>query len=218
VKVVNAGQEHDKLRYEFGSFCVDPVERMLLCEGKPVPLMPIEPLSLILNANKGYFLYIAQRSDESITQLKKTLEIDPSFAATHHRLGLAYSAGGLYQEAIKHFKEARRFSDGSPQALGALGYVYGQTGQEAAAHEILRRLTEISKTRYVSATMMAEVWTGLREFDEALAWLEKAVHERAGALRTFSVDPRFDCLRSEPRFQQVLQNLDSGTEPQKSQP
>jgi tetratricopeptide (TPR) repeat protein len=216
VKVVNAGQEHDKLRYEFGSFCVDPVERMLLCEGKPVPLMPIEPLSLILNANKGYFLYIAQRSDESITQLKKTLEIDPSFAATHHRLGLAYSAGGLYQEAIKHFKEARRFSDGSPQALGALGYVYGQTGQEAAAHEILRRLTEISKTRYVSATMMAEVWTGLREFDEALA--EIAVHERAGSLRTFSVDPRFDCLRSEPRFQQVLQNLDSGTEPQKSQP
>ena len=169
--------------------------------------LEIEPLSLIVNANKGYVLYIARRYDESITQLQKTLEIDPSFAATHHRLGLAYCARDMHREAIQHFQEALRFSDDNPLAWGTLGYIYGQTGREAEAHEILRRLSTISKSRYVSAAIMAEVWTGLREYKEALTWLEKAVHERTGALVTFRVDPRFDCLKSEPRFQQVLQNL-----------
>jgi tetratricopeptide (TPR) repeat protein len=173
--------------------------------------LDIEPLSLILNANKGYLLYIARSYDESITQLKKTLEIDPTFAATHYRLGLACGARGMHREAIRHLREAQRFSDDSPQALGALGYFFGLTGDKAAAHEILRRLAEISKSRYVSATIMAEVLTGLGLFTEALAWLERAVPERAGALVTFRVDPRFDRLRSEPRCQQVLLNLGAST-------
>ena len=54
---------------------------------------------------------------------------------------------------------------------------------------------------------MAEVQTGLGQDDEELAWLERAVHERAGALVTFRVDPRFDRLRSKPACQQILQNL-----------
>jgi len=48
---------------------------------------------------------------------------------------------------------------------------------------------------------------GLRQYDEALTWLERAVRERTGAVLTFRVDPRFDCLRSESRFQRVLQDL-----------
>jgi DNA-binding winged helix-turn-helix (wHTH) protein len=57
VKVVNAGQEHDKLRYECGSFCVDPVERMLLCAGKPVSLMPKScDVLVVLLQNSGKLL------------------------------------------------------------------------------------------------------------------------------------------------------------------
>ena len=167
--------------------------------------LEIEPLSLILNANKGYLLYIARRYQQAIMQLQKTLEIDPSFVATHYRLGLALGAQGMHQEAIHHFQEAERFSDQSPHTLGVLGYIYGQTGREAAAHEILQRLMEISKTRYVSAAIMAEVQTGLGRYDEAIRWLERAVDERTAALLTFRVDPRFDCLRADSRFQQMLE-------------
>jgi len=152
-------------------------------------------------------LYIERHYEDSITQLNKTLEIDPSFAATHYRLGLAYGARGLQHEAIRHFEEAQRLSDDSPQALGALGYLLGQTRDRVGAHEILRRLGDFSKVRYVSATIMAEVQTGLGQDDEELAWLERAGHERAGALVTFRVDPRFDRLRSKPACQQILQNL-----------
>src|SRR5262249_15346382 len=139
--------------------------------------LEIEPLSLILNANKGYLLYVARRHHEAVMQLRKTLEIDPSFAATHYRLGLALGAQDMHQEAIRHFMEARQLSDLSPHALGALGYTYGQIGREDAARDILRRLEEISKTRYVSAAVMAEVQTGLRQYNEAFRWLERAVDE-----------------------------------------
>jgi len=169
--------------------------------------LDIEPLSPILNANKGYLLYVDRRYDESVTELKKALEIDPAFTATHYRLGLAYGAQGMNSEAILHFQEAQRFSDDSPQPLGALGYVLGQTGNRQAAQEILGRLEEISKTQYLSPTIIAEVQTGLGQYDEALTLLETAVCERSGGLFTFRVDPRFDQLRSDPRCQKVLQYL-----------
>jgi DNA-binding winged helix-turn-helix (wHTH) protein/tetratricopeptide (TPR) repeat protein len=169
--------------------------------------LDIEPLSPILNANKGYLLYVDRRYNESVIQLKKTLEIDPAFTATHYRLGLAYGAQGRNDEAILHFQEAQRFSDDSPQPLGALGYVLGHTGDRQAAQEILQRLAEISKTRYLSPTIIAEVQTGLGQYEEAVRFLETAVHERSGGLFTFRVDPRFEQLRSDPRCQKVLQHL-----------
>ena len=108
--------------------------------------LEIEPLSLILNANKGYLLYIARRYDESISQLQKTLEIDPSFAATHHRLGLAYCVREMHREAILHFQEAQRFSDDSPLTHSErLGTSMGRQAREAEAHEILRRLPRFRK-------------------------------------------------------------------------
>jgi tetratricopeptide (TPR) repeat protein len=169
--------------------------------------LELEPLSLILNANKGYLLYIDHRYDEAIKQLERTLEIDPSFAATHYRLGLAYAAKGMHRDAIQHLQQAKNFSDDNPQALGALGYIFGRLGNPTAAQGILRQLTDISQTKYVSATTMAEVQAGLGRYDEALTWLAKAVQERAGALVTFRVDPRFDLLRSDPGCQQLLQSL-----------
>jgi TolB-like protein/tetratricopeptide (TPR) repeat protein len=169
--------------------------------------LEIEPLSLIFNANKGYLLYVARRYDEAVDQLLKTLEIDPAFAPTHYRLALAGAAQGRHDAAILHLQEAQRFSDGSPSALGALGYIYAKTGREQDARTILRQLTETSKSRYVSPVISAEICTGLGQYADTLEWLEQAVQQRSGALFTFNVDPRFDCLRSEPRFQRVLQNL-----------
>ena len=54
----------------------------------------LEPLSLIINTNAGWLLYHARRFDEALAQLRKTLEMDRQFVATHHRLGLVFEARG----------------------------------------------------------------------------------------------------------------------------
>jgi tetratricopeptide (TPR) repeat protein len=169
--------------------------------------LEIEPLSLLLNANRGYLFYFARRYDESIAQLRTTLEMDPSFAPTHHRLGLAYGALGKYEEGIGHLTEAQRLSQDSPQALGTLGHLYGMAGNKAAALEILQQMTKLSKTSYVSAASFAEVHLGLGDYSRVFEWLDKALEERTSALVRLKVDPRFDRLRSDSKFQLVLQNI-----------
>jgi hypothetical protein len=96
---------------------------------------------------------------------------------------------------------------GSPYALGALGHILACTGDRAAAKDVRRQLDDIEQTRYVAATIRAEVMTGLGEYYEALGWLKRALDERVGALWTFRVDPRFDQLRTEPGCLQILGSL-----------
>ncbi len=74
-----------------------------------------EPFSMMVNADRGYILYLARRYAAAIDHLRTTLEMDHSFAATHHRLGLAYAASGRHGEAIEHFLEAPRYSEESCQ-------------------------------------------------------------------------------------------------------
>jgi TolB-like protein/Tfp pilus assembly protein PilF len=169
--------------------------------------LEIEPLSLLLNANRGYLFYFARRFDEAFVQLQATLEMNPSFAPTHHRLGLVFGALGKYREAIRHLTEAHRLSQDSPQALGALGYLHGMARNKAAALEILQQLEVLSATSYVSAASFAEVHLGLGEYTEVFKWLDKALDERTSALVRLKVDPRFDDVRSDSRFQLVLQNM-----------
>ena len=169
--------------------------------------LEIEPVSLLLNANRGYLLYFARRFEESMAQLQTTLEMDSSFALTYHRLGLTCGALGRYAEGIEHLKEAQRLSQENPQALGALGHLYGTTGNKTAALEILGHLEQLSKTSHVSAACFAEVYLGLDDRPKMFEWLYKALDERTSALVRLKVDPRFDDLRSDSKFQLVLQNM-----------
>lgn len=166
--------------------------------------LDLEPISLIFNANYGYILYFARHYQAAIEHLRKTLDMDESFPVTHHRLGLAFSNLGMHKEAIEHCLAATRLSQESPQALGALAYAYARSGETEKASVILQRLVQMSKTRYVSAAIIAEVCLGLEHFDDTLEWLDAAVRERTAAIPRLRVDPRFDCLRRNPRFQRVI--------------
>lgn len=167
----------------------------------------IDPLSLVINTNMGYLLYYARRHDEAITQLQKTVEMDPSFATAHHRLGLAFEAKGMFNEAIVAFQEAERISRGGPLALGMLGHVYACLGRKAQARRILKQLIEQSERFYVSGTVIAEVYAGMGENESALEWLNKAFDEHSISIVGLKVNTRYDCLRSDRRFQHLLRRV-----------
>jgi superkiller protein 3 len=67
----------------------------------------------------GWVLLNARQYDQSIEQLRKTLEMDPHFILTHHRLGLVYEQKGKYDEAIAEFREVINLSAGKPLGITA---------------------------------------------------------------------------------------------------
>jgi serine/threonine-protein kinase len=160
----------------------------------------LDPLSLPTNMALGWVLLNARQYDQSVEQLRKTLEMDPNFILAHHRLGLVYEQQGKYDEAIAEFRQVINLSAGKPPGIATLAHAYALSGKRAEAQKALAELQEMSKQRYVSPASIAIIYAALGDKDLAFDWLEKAAKARDVMLARLKVDPRFDSLRSDPRF------------------
>ncbi|MCM3871315.1 MAG: tetratricopeptide repeat protein [Pyrinomonadaceae bacterium] len=164
-----------------------------------------------MNTGLGSSFHFARQHDQAIEQYRQTLEIDPNFALAHQGLGWAYEQKRMYREAILEFQKASTLSTGNTFILASLSHAYAVAGNRGEALRLLAELQEQSKRKYVSPYGMAIGYTGLREPGQAFEWLEKAFAERAGWLALLNVEPRFDSLRTDPRFANLVQRI--GLEP-----
>ncbi len=117
------------------------------------------------------------------------------------------SAWQMFDEARAAYQKAFELSAGNSEAIAFRGHILAQLGQRAEAEEAIRVLTEISKHKYVPPYNIAMVHSGLGETDAALGLLEQAYETRDVRLTFLAVEPKWDALRSEPRFQALLNRL-----------
>ena len=134
-------------------------------------------------------------------------EEDPNFAPAHLYLGWAYVQKARYEEAIAAAKKASSLSPSDLRTVSALGHAYAVSGQTSEAVNILDQLKELSRQRYISPHDMAIIYTGLGEKEQAFAWLDKAYADRSWPLPLLKFDPRFDSLRSDPRFADLVRRI-----------
>jgi serine/threonine protein kinase/tetratricopeptide (TPR) repeat protein len=168
----------------------------------------LDPFSLVINRDLGDALYLARQYDQAIEQYRRTLELDPNFITVHGGLGAAYLHKSLYKEGIAEFEKELAISPHSAYALAGLGYANAVTGRRAEAQKLLDQLNQLSKQEYVPAVFRAQIYAGLGEKDQAFEWLEKSYEDRSIAnLAEIKVDPQFDPLRSDPRFQDLLRRM-----------
>lgn len=174
----------------------------------------LDPLSPIISSNAGLYSYFEHRYDEAIDQYKKTLEIDPGFWVAHHYLGLAYAKKGMHDEAISELRNSLHSTgdgplkegvvENDPEVAASLGFAFALAGKRAEAQAILERLKALSAHRYVSGLYLAIIYTGLKDHDHAIEYLNKAFTNRHPGLVLIRVDPIFDDLRSDERFKQLV--------------
>jgi len=166
----------------------------------------LDPLSLPINMTVGWLLCDANRTDEGIDQLRKTVQMDPTFIVAHNRLALCYERKGMYSDAIAEFEKVSSLGARTPGIAG-LGQVYAMSGNRSEAQKALTELQELSKQRYVSPGDFALIYAALGEKDQAFAWLEKSVEEHDLMTARLKVDQRFDNLRSDPRFAELVKRV-----------
>lgn len=167
----------------------------------------LDPLSLVINMEVAWNLYLARDFRGAWEQSWKTLVLEPKFAAAQHTLGLAYEQLDMTDEAITEFQNARTCSVGHPATIAALGHAHAIAGNQSRASEALDELEELSKLRYVSPYWRGLVYAGIGMHDLALESLEKACEDRDVWLVWLKVEPRFDPLRSNTRFHKLLSKL-----------
>jgi serine/threonine protein kinase/Flp pilus assembly protein TadD len=167
----------------------------------------LDSLSLMMNTNLGVDLYYSRRYDEAIAQLEKTVNLEPGYYNAYLYLGQAYEQKKIYQQEIATFQKGIAQSERNPKLLSALGHAYAVSGERDKANQILAELREISQQRYVSPYLFAVVYLGLGDKDQAFVWLDKAFQDRSSFLIWLKVEPQFDSLRDDPRFQDLLRRV-----------
>ena len=165
------------------------------------PLSPVMTLDLTVTYN------LKKEYDKGVAQCRKALELDPSFYLPHFVLGwIEIKRGGNYAKAIEEYRLAQTMET-QPILTATLGYAYARNGQKAKAIEMLDELNRLAGERFVSPYCQALIYLGLGENSQAIDWLEKAYEERSPWLDWLKVEPIFDPLRSDPRFQALYQKM-----------
>jgi len=167
----------------------------------------LDPVFLLYRALEGMLFHHARRDAEALDRLQKAVDLDANFWVTHLMLGKVYTQQRKYPEAIEEFGKARELSHGNSEAIASIGYVAALAGDKLKAQAVLDELKALSNEHYVPPVNVALVLSALGETNEALAWLEKGCAERDVRLTLLKVDPRWDSLRSDPRFIAILKRI-----------
>lgn len=168
--------------------------------------LQLDPLSLIINMEAGLPFYLERRYDEAIRHFRRALEIDPNFGLAHCVLAWAYEEKAQYRNAIEELETALRFDDSSA-VLASLGHAYAMAGRPRDAHRMILKLQRRAEQRYVSPMFFAIVYIGLGENNLALDALDQAYANHDWVLVWLKVGIKFDPLRSQPRFIDLLRHL-----------
>jgi TolB-like protein/Flp pilus assembly protein TadD len=167
----------------------------------------LDPVTPSNTAHVGLVYYYAKRYTEAIAWHRRALEMDAHFLNSQIGLAWAFTKKEMLREAVSVIEKISPSLADEPNVIAARGYVYASAAETAKARKCLETLAEISKHRYVSACDVATIYAALGETEEAFAWLEKALEERAVWLIFLKNNPRFDSLRSDSRFDNLLQRI-----------
>jgi tetratricopeptide (TPR) repeat protein len=164
-------------------------------------LIVLDPVSSRSFMNAAFAYYFARNYDEALAQIQKANTFAPNPAETIFPLGVIYVEKAMYPEAIAEFQ---KLGD-APHALGHAGNAYARMGQADAARQMIRRLEVHMQKEGIGRYEIALIYAALGEKDEAFTWLEKSFEAHDKGVTFFKIDPCLDPLRSDPRFQDLIQ-------------
>ena len=168
----------------------------------------IEPLSMPISVDWGFYLFLARRFDEAIIQFRKTLRFDPNNLNALTFMSATYEAMGDHKQAVSTYLEFLRVRKRKPEEIEAIKATFEQQGMAAYWRLKLERLQPAITSGDSAAELRAAyLHSSLGEKDQALELLEREYQKHFYALWYLKVDPRYDNLRNDPRFADLLKRV-----------
>ncbi len=170
--------------------------------------LELDPLSPAAKTHLGTHYKMARQYDLAIEVLRGTVDLDPNFPDAYFELASSYLGKGAYQEAVPPAQKAVALTGGKGYLyLGLLGEAYAMVGRRTEATKILEEIKGVWRGRLVDAESTVPVLIALGERDRAVERLQRAFEEHDQLISYLKVDPKFDSLRSDPRFQDLVRRM-----------
>ncbi len=167
----------------------------------------LDPLSPMINVVKGDGYYYLRQYDQAVAHYLHVLELDPHFPVRNY-LAMAYWFAGEEQLAMSEYEADLRDRYGATtEQLAAYRQAYASGGLPAARRWYVALLERRWALGGVDQANIAGEYAALGEADRAFEWLDRACRQRAGVLPFVNVDPMFDPLRDDPRFDDLLRRI-----------
>ena len=176
--------------------------------------LELSPTSPILNLDLATMFYYQGKNDDAIATYRTVRELDPNMLGLLFIPAQAYERNRQYDRAIEECERAISAFGRDPGVLSALGYAYGNSGNREKAADIIRELETKWKARYFSPLIIALAYAGAGNKDGAFVWLTKAFESRDPQLIWLTVEPQFESLHSDSRFQALVRQMGLSQPPQ----
>ena len=171
----------------------------------------LDPFSGIINANLGWCYLCARRYPEAVAQFRKAAELDPN--SSMPALGLAQELSGQREQAITAYQRAYDLDhdlekhSGHPADPMLLASVYALKGERAKELQQLEEGKAVAQRGELPAFFVALAYARLGDKNEAIEWLQRSYQNKEIMIADINVFPPFDPLRSDPRFEALVQKV-----------
>lgn len=172
-----------------------------------------DPMAITIQAVLAHALYFLRQYDEALQQHLAVLELDPDNIRIHAWLARLYYTTGQFEHGLETLQAVVLRVGRPPILLAQLGSFYAALGRHPEARQVINELEDLARGQYVSRVAVAHVHRALGNHAEALSALEEAFEQRSGALPFLAVEPCWDALRQDARFEALLQKLGLSVDP-----
>jgi DNA-binding winged helix-turn-helix (wHTH) protein/TolB-like protein/Flp pilus assembly protein TadD len=167
----------------------------------------LNPISPIIGSLEGQFLGHQGEQEAAIRRLNEVISLDPMFWLSHHLLANALIDAGHYEASLRESAEAKRLSPLQTYSDAFAAVALARLGRKDEARAILETLSAIARESYAPPSHLAMIETALGSHDRAIAELETALSVRDARLVFLKIDPKWNDLRADPRFQSVMRRV-----------
>ena len=164
----------------------------------------LDPLYVMHQSLSSQIAFGARDYPAAVQFARQAIVVDPDFWIGQLHLAQVLVELGDMDLALAALNNSGKLGVNS-KVIALRGYVFGRLGRGEEAQNVLQTLLAIARERYVPPYAIAMVHAGLGQFELALQWLERCYDARDVHLIFLTMDPKWDPLRSEPRFSNLLQ-------------
>jgi adenylate cyclase len=120
---------------------------------------------------------------------------------------MCHSIKAQYPEAIREYQTARTMNPESTPALTGLGVAYAKSGNRLEALKTVHSMETMARQTYVSPVYIGLIYGALGDRDKEFSLYEKGYDDQSEWLLWLTLDPLFDDVRPNPRFQALIRRV-----------
>ena len=203
-KAIRLNQTYATSHHWYARCCLVPLGRLDEAREEVLLAHALDPVSSIIAREVASIHYYKRDYDAALAHCDQAIELNPHFPHAYFILSLVQEKLGDSEEALAALLRGAQLAPRSPRMIASLGRAQAMAGRREDALRSLAELEELARTRLVASWERAILFLGMRDYDRCFEELQHALQDRFFDLTLLGVDPRFDDVRHDPRFERLL--------------